>query len=90
MWGKENGHKVGGRYHCIMVRSLDFILGATTGALRKDGEGYSIDIGKASTLHCRRAKIIITIIMMESLRTHRTLSTMHAYNSALLLVCMIS
>ena len=53
--GKGNGRMVGGRYHCIMVRSFDFILGATA-ALRKE---YSISIGKASTLHCRRAKIII-------------------------------
>ena len=34
--GKGNdGRMVGGRYHCIMVRSFDFILGAT-GALTKD------------------------------------------------------
>ena len=34
--GKGNGRMVGGRYHCIMVRSFDFILGAATAALRKD------------------------------------------------------
>ena len=45
---------VGGRYHCIMVRSFDFILGATA-------EGYAICIGTASTLHCRRAKKITII-----------------------------
>ena len=33
--GKGNGQMVGGIYHCIMVRSLDFILG-TTAALWKD------------------------------------------------------
>ena len=33
--GKGNGRMVGGRYHCIMVRSFDLILGATA-ALRKD------------------------------------------------------
>ena len=27
--GKGNGRMVGGRYHFIMVRSFDFILGAT-------------------------------------------------------------
>ena len=27
--GKGNGQMVGGRYHCIVVRSFDFILGAT-------------------------------------------------------------
>ena len=32
---KENGQMVGGRYHCTMVRSYDFILGATA-ALWKD------------------------------------------------------
>ena len=37
MWGKVmNGQLVCGRYHCIMVRSFDFILGATTAALWKD------------------------------------------------------
>ena len=33
--GKGNGQIVGGRCHCIMVRSFDFILGATA-ALWKD------------------------------------------------------
>ena len=33
--GKENWLMVGGRYHCIMVRSFDFILG-TTAALWND------------------------------------------------------
>ena len=32
--GKGNGRMVGGRYHCIMVRSFDVILGATA-ALKK-------------------------------------------------------
>ena len=32
--GKAIGQMVGGRYHCIMVRSFDFILG-TTAALWK-------------------------------------------------------
>ena len=31
--GKGNGRMVGGRYHCIMVRSVDFILGATAALL---------------------------------------------------------
>ena len=59
--GKENGRMVGGRYHCIMVRSFDFILGATA-AFK---EGYSIYIGMASTLHCRRAIIIIIIFTVK-------------------------
>ena len=33
--GKGNGHMVGGRDHCIMVLSYDFILG-TTAALLED------------------------------------------------------
>ena len=33
--GKGNGQMVGGRYHFIMVRSFDFILG-NTAALWKD------------------------------------------------------
>ncbi len=33
--GEGNGRMVGGRYDCIMVRSFDFMLGATA-ALWKD------------------------------------------------------
>ena len=33
--GKGNGQMVGGKYNCIMVRSFDFMFGATA-ALRKD------------------------------------------------------
>ena len=53
--GQGNGQMVGGRHHCIMVRSFDFIL------LLLYGRIYSIYIGTASTLCCRRANIIITI-----------------------------
>ena len=34
--GKGNGQMVGGRYHCSMVRSFDFILGTTAAASWKD------------------------------------------------------
>ena len=33
--GRGNGQMVGGRYHCIIVRSFDFGIGATA-ALWKD------------------------------------------------------
>ena len=34
--GKRNGQMVGGRYHCIIVRSFDVIFGTTAAALWKD------------------------------------------------------
>ena len=48
---------VGGRYHCIMVRSFDHNRYYCCFM-----EGCSIYIGTASTLYCRRAIIIIIII----------------------------
>ena len=59
--GKGNGQKmVGGRYHCIMVRSFDFILGAIAAFYGRIFDFYRKGISTL-LIHCRGAKIILNV-----------------------------
>ena len=52
---------VGEIYHCIMVRSIVRLYIRYYCCFM---EGYVIYIGAASTLHCRRAKILLLLILI--------------------------